>query len=131
MKLKTAAWRFSSFLCGFLAVLSFSAVPIAKGSLTNKVLSGNYPPILQKKGIGISYIPTPFFLCLDEYLPTQNCLHPMANEFLMNFVVARCRKVELFKVSARRKAQKFIAIGLMSSAFFGYLPLTPLPFQKL
>ncbi len=45
----------------------------------------------------------------------------MANEFLMNFVVVRRRKVELFKASTRRKAQKFIAIGLMSSAFFGYL----------
>ena len=39
----------------------FEKSSIAKGSRNHKVLSGNYPPILQKKGIGVSYTPTPFF----------------------------------------------------------------------
>ena len=118
--LKTAKLAVFWVLCDFLAILSFSAVPIAKGSRTNKVLSGNCPPTLQKKGIGIFYIPTPFFFVL-----TNICrLKTACTLWQMNFWwISSWRGAEkwgLFKLSARRKAQKFIAIGLMSLASFGY-----------
>ena len=107
-------------LCGFLDVLSFSAVPIAKGSRTNKVLSGNYPPILQKKGIGISYIPTPFFLVLTNICQLKTACTLWRMNFWWISSWRGAEKWELLGLSARRKAQKFIVIWLMSLAFFGY-----------
>jgi len=50
----------------------------------------------------------------------------VANQFLMDFAVARCRQVRTFQALTRQKTRKFIAAGLVGSTPVR-LRIEPLP----